>query len=266
MTLRLFWYVLSLEIKKQFTYRLDFWVKFIGKLLTFIVLAYFLWSSLYAAQGVQEIQGLTLNQMLLYYFVVSFILIIVRGHQSLGYISSEIYEGSLSRYLIYPLSFLPFKLTGQLSQMLMTFLQLILGLSLLHFFWNTSFEPQLILACFGLCLIGTYLNFLLEALAEFVAFWVDETWSLCVFLRFFFIFLGGVMLPLSFFPETLQPLLRRLPFYLSLGLPTEVLLGRVSSQQVLELLPWIFLWGGLLTIFCRFVWRKGLKIYSGVGI
>ena len=99
-----------------------------------------------------------------------------------------------------------------------------------------------------------------------VAFWADNVWSLNVMLRFTSELLGGMMLPLSLFPQWAQDVLVWTPFPYLFYVPVMTLLGRGRAGGVAAGRGRL---GGLDRVE-RFVslavWRRGTLAYTGVGI
>ena len=99
-----------------------------------------------------------------------------------------------------------------------------------------------------------------------VAFWADNVWSLMVMHRFLSQVLGGYMLPLNLFPGWAQTTLEYLPFRYYFEFPVRTAMGEIGAAEwgggMLVLIAWcVILWGvGTL------VWRRGLKMYAGIGI
>ena len=108
-------HVFSLELRKAFSYRSDFWANFVGVVLTELGVAYFLWRAIFAVRQVDSIGGYTFRGMVLYYLLVPLFTRLMRGNEQ-GYMSNDIYDGSLSRYLVYPVSFLGSKYLSHLSE------------------------------------------------------------------------------------------------------------------------------------------------------
>ena len=109
-SLRLALQVVSIELRRTFTYRFEFWFRFLGTLFANITLAYFLWKAIFAQTGAAEIEGYTFPAMVLYYVLVPLVINVTRTQES-GSIGGEIYTGTLTRYLVFPMSFFVYKYT-----------------------------------------------------------------------------------------------------------------------------------------------------------
>lgn len=260
----------DLELRKQLTYRSDFWINFGLNAFGRLVIAYYLWVAVFAASAKPEIGGLTFHQTLSYFFISLFVDMIVRSSsQRLGLVAQEIYDGSLSRYLVYPTQFLDFKTSRILVYAVVGLIQMSLGYLALWVLFGSQlqlFALQPVLMGLISLVPGLVLYFLAAFALEMIAFWAEGVWSLNVILRFASGFLGGSFLPISMFPEAWQKVLYLLPFYGMVGMPTEAFMGRKSWEQVWSngqiSLIWIALFAGL----SHLIWRKGIRKFSGVGM
>jgi ABC-type uncharacterized transport system permease subunit len=61
--------LLAIELKKNFSYRVDFWVNFIFSGLSRLTIAYFLWDAVFSATGKTQNGGMDFHQMMLYFLM-----------------------------------------------------------------------------------------------------------------------------------------------------------------------------------------------------
>lgn len=267
--LPLFAHVLSLELRNAFSYRLEFWFSFLGMVVAEFLIAWFLWSSIFAFRQVESIGGYTFQGMMVYYLVVPMIFRCVRGSDE-GFFSQEIYQGALTRYLVYPMSYFSYKFAGNLASRLVGFVQFALIFAAVLLFVQVPPEMRLtplnIALGLGVVLVSGVLWFCIAACVELTAFWADNVWSLAVMLRMLNFFLGGVAVPLSLFPETLRPLVETLPFALMISFPLQVMTGSLGVEQMLLKLGGLLVWIGLFAGALSLVWARGTRQYTGVGL
>ena len=261
--------VFSSELKKMLSYRVDFWVQFPAMVLIQIALAFFLWDSIFELQNISSMNGYSFSGLMLYYLMVPLVDRILRG-VDMRFISSEIYEGTLSRYLIYPVSFFLFKYLQHLAQSFISFLQFILTILLfvLIFGMPQEFEASLQNILMGTFLLFTasIMYFILASIFECVAFWADNVWSLLVMLRLTIFFLGGGMIPLNFFPEWSVDLLNYTPFPYMAYFPIRAYFGLIPLDEFIKGAGIITVWILFLILMLRHLWKRGLLSYTGVGM
>ncbi len=261
-------HVVSLEFRKILVFRTEFWVTFLGQALVQLVIARSLWSAIFEQQNVTEMNGFTLPMLTLYYVIVPIGSRILTG-ENIGFLSREIYEGTFTRYLLYPLSWFQYKTLTYFSYSLFYALQLIvffLGYKIFLAGGISASEFGNLLLGVGLFLLSSLMYLLMSTAVELLALWADNIWSLMVMLRFFSNFLGGALIPLAFFPEKAQIILSYTPFPNLVSLPARTIMGLTSAQEIFHGLIVIGVWGVVLAIVVNAMWKKGQKNYSGVGI
>lgn len=279
MSPRLFLHVLSVSSRQQMSYRVDFWLHAVFAFAVELTIAYFLWQAIFSASGRETIGGYGFRGMLLYYVVVLLVGRLVRGRERDLSVAKEIYEGTLTRYLLYPASWAGFKYAEQLGTLLPGVVQVVAlagGLLVLapagyaevaaEVAAGAGFTPLSVFLAFVAVLGGNLLWFLLRLPIQLVAFWADNVWSLNVLLRFAAEILGGMMLPLVLFPEVMRELLHWLPFRFLFSFPTLTLLGEISPGEWIGGMGILLAWCGVLALVSRAVWKRGELVYTGVGI
>ncbi len=271
MRLKLFFQVLGLELRKQMSYRADFWVNAIVSFLASMGVMYFLWQSIFAnmVDGA-TIGGYSLEGMILYYVLVILIGKLVRGAQMMEGISSDIYNGGLTRYQLYPTSYLAYKYAEHLGGLLPAVLQIVFFGCAVPFFLeipdSIHFSLVNIVLSLFVILFANLLYFMMSLPLQLVAFWADNVWSLLVMVHFIGALLGGAMLPLELFPGWIQDILQFSPFVYLYHFPVSVLTGQAGVEEICFglaiMLFWVITLGGIGQV----VWRSGNKQYTGVGI
>lgn len=257
----------KLEAKRFLSYRVDFWLQFAVSVLAEVVIAYFLWSSIYGDDPNKIIGGYTFHQMLLYYLFVPFVGRIVRSLEDFS-MATEIREGGINKYLIYPLSYLQYKVMQKFVYSGLAILQMFLGLFFVAYLlgvtvnWSIpNFALGIIAGLSSMLLYGMMLMAL-----EIVAFWAETVWSLGVMLRFIAMFFGGAFIPLNLFPEWGQKLLMMTPFPYLFSNAIKTFMGEYTVQQSLEGIGMTLLWVIPMAVIMIVAYRRGLKQYSGIGI
>ncbi len=257
----------KLEIKKILSYRVEFWTGFLGNILTQFGIAFFLWKAIFLLRGGKELMGYAFGSLMMYFLLIPLVERCVQGQEG-GSVSGEIYDGGLSRFLIYPINYFQMKFMEQLAQASVFFCQLVLVLFLVWVFSPQTFS--LTLPVLGKSIIVIFvsgiLHFSILINLEMVAFWADNVWSLSVLNRMVTHFLGGGLIPLAFFPDQVRKVLDLLPFSHLISFPVRCLLGQVNSGEWIRGIFITLIWSGIFGLTAAWAWRKGLSPYSGVGI
>lgn len=259
---------MGLSFRKILTYRADFWVNFFGSVLLQLFIARSLWASIFKAQGVTHLKGYDLTQFTFYYLMAPLCVRILTG-ENIGFISREIYEGGLNKFLIYPVSYRFFKFFSYISYSLFYLFQLFFLTCLFiliypEFIATLNFVSVLLGVVFLFFSILFY--FLGLSLLEMAAFWADNVWSLGVVFRFAIGFMGGLFIPLRFFPTVIQDILHYTPFPWLISAPINLFMGDLPIAKAISGFAIISCWIIVMLLLNQFVWNKGKYRYTGIGI
>ncbi len=260
--------VVSQEIRKILAYRSDFWVTFLGQTLIQLVVARALWQSVFESQNVTTMQGFTLERLTLYYILAPIGTRMLLG-ESFGYISREIYDGTFTKYLLYPLSFIQYKSLTYLTNSLFFGLQLFIAFILFQVLYaQTPVSLEMVinlLAGIGLFFLGATVYLNLGMCLELCSLWVDNVWSLMVVLRFLTACLGGGYIPLSFYPGWAVRLMNMTPFPYVVSLPIRTIMGQSTTSEILVGMMMLMFWWLVFRVAVHVIWKFGQKSYTGVG-
>lgn len=260
---------LSLEMRKLLSYRFDFWAAFAGLIAAEMATAYFLWKAVFDYRHVSSLGGYTFHGMMLYYLLVPLVGRVTRGEE-MKFISDEIYEGSLTRYLLYPLSYFGYKYVQQLAVSIIALVQLLALLGIFGAAFGFPAEARVtalsVLEGVAACYAANLLYISLAAGIEMVAFWADSVWSLMVMLKFILVMAGGALVPLSLFPEAIRHALEFSPFPYLVSFPIRSLMAALMPGEWVRGIAMTLLWALAFRGVAELVWKRGTKQYSGVGI
>jgi ABC-2 type transport system permease protein len=267
---RLFAQIFSLQARRIFSYRAEFWVNTAAGFGIQFLAIYCLWEAMFRESGQTEISGYTFDGMLLYYVAAILLGKLVRGRERESDLAGEIYEGGYTRYIIYPVRFFAYKYAQHLGGLIPAAVQVLLFGAAAGFVVAEgaleAIAPAGILMAGAAVALGNLLHFLLKAPVQGVAFWADNVWSLDVMTRFIINILGGALLPLDLYPEWAQRILHWLPFEYLTFFPVRALLGQVRATEFVGGMAIAAGWCLLLAMLTRTVWRRGDRQYTGVGI
>lgn len=268
---RLFVHIVGMEARKIMSYRGDFWINASVGILCQYTLFYCLWSAVYAAEGARaDVGGFDRAGMMAYAMLAVLFSHIVRSGNQETVISREIYDGSLTRFLLYPIRYMTFKYAQCLGAMLPVFMQMAFFLLVFPLVFGVDTGLRWSPAAVGMTgaslLAANFLFFVMRASIELVAFWAEAVWSLLVTLRFACYMLGGFYLPLTMFPEGARAVLKLTPFPYLFFQPVQAAMGRLEVGEWLFGLAVMAAWIVAFAFVYRMVWRRGDRQYTGVGI
>lgn len=255
-----------IELKKRAIYAYDFWLKMLIPPLVQIVVAYYLWDAIFSNSSASTIGGYSFQQMMIYYIVASSLYQAVQPE--VGIVIRDIYDGTLTKYLFYPLSFFQFKFLAHLSQMFLMLIQFAVVASVfgLIFGWPTPISVPVIVGGFAATIVAGYLYFMFAAMLELLGFWVEQVWGLVIMLQFVTNLLGGKLIPLSVFPHWIRALIDWTPFPAMVSFPTRVFLGEVGPAQFIMGLSSGIVWSILMTVASMLIWKRGSYQFTGTGM
>ncbi len=257
------------EMRKIVAYRFDFWIQFLVSIFAHITAAYFLWKAVFEYNNTDIMKGYTFRGLMFYYLLVPLIEKIING-SSMGLVSREIYDGSLTRYLIYPVSFFRYKYVQHLAGTVIFFIQLGLTVSVFLMLFGKPVDVTISIKNVSMGITAVMcsgiMTFFINTSIEMIAFWADNVWTLLVMVRFSVALLGGAMIPLAFFPGDFQQLLSYLPFSYMASFPIRSFLGKVTVWQWISGIAVTCLWAAFFILVMFFIWNRGKYKYTGVGI
>lgn len=178
----------------------------------------------------------------------------------------EVVEGKLSFKLLQPLDpvwhHVAQHIAERLARMPFVFgLLLLCGLLYPQAIWWPN------LGNFILSLIVIVLAFIMRFLMQYtfalLAFWMERVAAIEQVWHLFYIFTSGLIAPLLVFPDRLRDITLWTPFPYFLYVPAALLVG--LPVDILHSLLVMFAWTGLIFIANRWLWRRGLSHYSGMG-
>ncbi len=270
MTPRLLATVASMSARRLMSYRADFWLLTVFGFLAQIGIAYYLWGSIYQATGRGVIAGYTMQGMMLYYVLATLVGKIVQTTGGEGTFSTDIYDGSLSRYLVYPTNYFLFKFAGRAGETLPAVIQFaafaLVSWALIDVPDPVPITPARLLMFLASLAMAFTLVIAISCPIEAVAFWADNVWSLNVMVRFMIQLLGGSLLPLALFPGWARELLAWTPFPYIVSEPIRVLMGEAGALDWLRGVCIASTWLALCALATAIVWGRGYKGYTGVGM
>lgn len=178
----------------------------------------------------------------------------------------EIVEGRLSFRLLQPLDPAWHHLARHLSEKLTRFPLAILLTGLFFFlypqaFWLPSLKSTSL--CLVAIIMAFTLNFLIQYTFSMFAFWLERASAIYEFWFLFFIFLSGIIAPLEVFPPLVRETVLWTPFPYIVYFPAALLVAFPVNFLRGGLM--MIGWGAIFFLVNRWLWRWGLKQYSGMG-
>jgi ABC-2 type transport system permease protein len=178
----------------------------------------------------------------------------------------EVSQGKLSFALLQPIDPVWRHLASHVSE---RFARLPFSIALVAlFFWlypDAFWLPSLptFLLFLLVTAIAFFTRFLMQYTFAMAAFWVEKVSATEQIWFLFYVFLSGYIAPLETFPPLIREIALLTPFPYFIYFPAAILIGLPFRlwQGLLVMLVWSL----LFYIINRYLWRKGLRHYSGMG-
>jgi len=245
-------------------YRFGFLFTIVGNII-YLGVAYYLWKSIY--QYSDTIRGLTFNETFLYVGLGSAIFILLKTYAD-WFIHYEIREGIIANYLTKPLDFQLYNLFANLGSLLMNLTAITLPTTILLVF---VFKVKVVsgpgLFLFPLSLLLAFLiSFSIDYFIGLMGFYSESVWGLSTTKEILVTVFSGALIPLQFFPETMQKVLFWLPFQAIYHTPIMMITKPDQSLNIfLPMMAVQLAWAVILFIAARLFYNQAIKVLRIAG-
>jgi ABC-2 type transport system permease protein len=222
-------------------------------IIPFMWIFYQLWKVTYAASGSDVINGLTLRDILWYLMLAETIEL---GRPPLARtISENVKDGSIAYLLNKPYDFLLYQLSTSMGETIFrAVMNALFGGAVILWLVGPPRHPEGFIIALPAILGAWVLHFCVTVMIGLSAFVVEDVSAFMWIYQKLAFLLGGLLIPLDFYPKWLQVIAEALPFAgVTYGparlfvTPTVTLFVNVMTLQVV----WIVILGLLLTLAYR---------------
>ena len=217
---------------------------------------YFIWTAVYGDN--QQLGGMTVAQMSTY-VAVSWMARAFYFNNLDREIANEIRDGSVAIQMIRPYQYVVIKMMQGLGEGLFRlFLFSIPGMVVVALVFPISFptEPITWFAFAIMLVFSFFINSQINILTGLFAFFVENNEGMMRMKRVAVDLFSGLVIPLTFFPDWAEFVLKALPFQAITYLPASVFVGNVTGQAVWNAILVQMLWFVFLLLPLVLVWRK----------
>jgi ABC-2 type transport system permease protein len=248
--------VAASAFQTQLAYRSQLWAHIFGQFLqAFFKIA--IWTSVYGSLA--HVDGVSLPEMITYSVLAGTVLSAWEWTHLIQSIDAAITSGDIAVFLLKPIRYplyllamecgnLGFRLVAVVAPIVLTMLLTYGLLPPASVFHGVMFLP--------FWAISFVILFLLTLLFGLLAFWLLTAFSLEWLLSGLLGVLSGSFVPLWFFPESLLPVLRLLPFAWVGFYPGAVYLGKLAPAQVFGHLALGVGWVAILSLAVVLLWQR----------
>jgi len=224
------------------------------------------WTSIAQSKG--NVNGLTANDFVTYYMTL-LIVDQITSNIVIHTFAYKVQDGSLSGELVRPIHpMLTNALVNNIAFKGLTIMGFIPVWIVLFFLYQPEFSSVTftgILLAIPAMMMGFFVGFLLSAAISSLAFWTTRVYSIHEFYYALMLLFSGQFVPLTLMPKLIQDIAQFLPFQLLIYYPIQLILGRLSSAQIVQGYVTGMIWLAVAIVVFNWVWRNGVKRYAAVG-
>ncbi len=210
-----------------------------------------------------------MSSILSYYLLIAFASSFVVAHIEEDVSYHDIREGGIVKYLIRPLSYYWFKFFEEIRFRILQGSYVIITILVIRIVFGKiitiTTDPTLFFMAMLSIMAAFVLSFTFKMVIGLLAFWVTDISSLLQLVEVIFIICAGFIVPLDFFPTWLWKTTSVLPFAYIVYYPVTILQGRIEGVNLLSVFVGQIIWILILGLLYQFLWKKGVRMFSGVG-
>jgi len=224
------------------------------------------WTSIANAKG--SVNGFTANDFATYYMTL-LIVDQITSNIVIHTFAYKIQDGTLAGELIRPIHpMLTNALVNNIAFKMLTILGFIPIWIILFFLFKPDYSGATlvgVLLAIPMMLMGFLIGYLLTATITSLAFWTTRVYSIHEFYFALTLLFSGQFVPLTLMPKIVQNIAQYLPFRFQLYHPIQLILGKLSTTQIIQGYIAAGIWLLVAMTLFNWVWRKGVKRFSAVG-
>jgi len=220
-----------------------------------------IWGFVYKEASPDTTSHYSLEETYIYYLAVLALNRLNNAYDLILRVSTHVHEGQLEGLFVKPISYFKYNLFIFIGGSLLYYIPVLL-ISAFVIFWSDEWIG--VLGFVALSVVNLYFCFVLGFLLSLSAFWLTRPDMALSFQVVLASVIGGTLLPIAYWPDYLEPLMRYNPFRLIISGPAEFLL-RPSVDLLIELLCMYIVWFFVLLAACKITFSFASNRYSGVG-
>jgi len=220
-----------------------------------------IWGFVYKEASPDTTSHYSLEETYIYYLAVLALNRLNNAYDLILRVSTHVHEGQLEGLFVKPISYFKYNLFIFIGGSLLYYIPVLL-ISAFVIFWSDEWIG--VLGFVALSVVNLYFCFVLGFLLSLSAFWLTRPDMALSFQVVLASVIGGTLLPIAYWPDYLEPLMRYNPFRLIISGPAEFLL-RPSVDLLIELLCMYIVWFFVLLAACKITFSFASSRYSGVG-
>lgn len=209
------------------------------------------------------------GEMASYYLLitVAMSLLVVHIEEDVAFL--DIKEGVLAKYLLKPFSYFISKFMEELPwRIIQGFFAIIVFIAFVGVV-GISFplvgDPMRISLALVIAVLALLISYTLKMLLGLFALWTTDFWGILSVEEVVFLILGGIVMPLAYYPAALASIAYVLPFSYIVYFPVIAAQGKLTDIAMINVIGSQLAWILALYVLYRVVWKNGMKKFTAVG-
>ena len=257
--------LLKIGFKTAIQYRMHFFVGLLTSPISLLIY-WFLWKSIFSYSGQSVINSFTLTKMI-NYFSLNIIIGIITWTFVDEWIAEDVRYGEVIAPLLRPVNFFKwyfFGEKGDISFRIVIEAIPIFIISVIFFKLKVYSTASSIYFLISL-VFAIIIAFLFSYILGLSAFWLKKISGLRRMRRAVLSFLGGGLIPLTFFPLIIQKISWFLPFQYIRYVPISIYLENITGIYVFYTIFAQIIWIIILYFIAFLIYKKAIRKFTGEG-
>jgi ABC-2 type transport system permease protein len=212
---------------------------------------------------------MTNSEVITYYL---FSIVVVRLTQSwiAERLGNQIHDGDLSGFLVRPIGYWIAGFSIDMGLKMLRMVTLIPFIVIFGLLFSDQIKLDLSFTSLNAFIIaitiGFLLNFVMQNVIGLTAFWLEHAYGATTMYQAVSWLFNGSLIPAPFMPPLILNIALFTPLWYLVGFPISILMGSVAGDQILKGFQISLIWLVLLLTLWWWVYQRGVKSFTAVGI
>lgn len=263
-----YWSIFLLHFQHAFESRSRSFVWFLLALINPLIYLLFWRGVIGESQSVMS--GWQLSSIASYYFLLIIANAMLTSHIEETVAQEDIQQGYLSSLLLKPFNYFKLKFFEEIPYRLIqgAFGIVVFGVVtlLLNQLVTITSQFEVIMVGILIVILAFILSFTFKMVVGLAAFWFTDAFGFQQIMMVTTIILGGSIMPLDLMPQFLQQISKYLPFAYMIYYPVMAFTGRLDVGELTRTVVVQLVWLGIFYLLYRSLWKRGIRLFTGVGM
>ena len=264
-SLRVIWRLARIDVSMALVYRVEFVMYMISTVVGPAV-ALMIWRTAMENGASLPVDA----EYLTTYFVLLSVVSMLTSSWISGFLAEEIRLGRLSTWVIRPGSTHLNGIANNLSEKLIKTVPLAPMVGIVWWFFRDSFalpSDPTTWSLFAVSVVAAaVMVYAMDVMVGALAFWLDDITGIDRARGLLSVIFRGQLVPLALMPAWSQGFIDVQPFRFTLSFSLELLVADLATSEVASGMVLQLVYPVLTVLAARWLWRRGIRSYSAVGV